>query len=541
MKIQRQSINNLLIVTTFLGFTSCRSTDTDEALKAGGIASVNVNLLGADYSDAESNARQASVKSNISTANNGIQHYIEVLTPSSFIESELAPVTLVSNAQASIGNTAIAAVSGSTLGTNVKFRIIAYQQANGAYKDHKDYTIGQQGPGLLLDRSVAYYLVIYSWGTNSLPAITSGELNNINNAAIAYNNTNRDFLYQKVAYTAVNEKGSVSTTLRHKMSEITVILNSVGGSMSSVSNAVLGPHYASGNISLSNGAIARTGSSSNINLSFPAGTSTSKTSSAVVLNADTGNSNSGVFSANVTMDGITKTVNLTNTFKINPEKQQKLVINLKKCGAYLGANQTNWKEFACQNLGATPGIDPFTPSSGNHGAKYQWGYKPSNTGVSNNRYLIARDDQQYTGTPPTGWTNTTMPDDSWNGNIGGGANNPCDTGYRVPTTAEWNAVLASNSIERVGSWVNSSSNYSSAVYLGTAAKPRTLMLPAAGNRYNLDGTLSHRGDTGIYWTSTWGFNSGTPIADDLEFDVTTALVNRWYTRAMGYSVRCIAQ
>ena len=29
----------------------------------------------------------------------------------------------------------------------------------------------------------------------------------------------------------------------------------------------------------------------------------------------------------------------------------------------------------CQNLGATSGINPFSPEAGNHGAKYQWGAK----------------------------------------------------------------------------------------------------------------------------------------------------------------------
>ena len=528
MKPSKQCINSLFIAVVFLGLTSCRSTDTDEALKAGGLASVNVNLLGADYSDAESNARQASVKSNISTANNEIQRYTEMLTPSSFIESELAPVSLASNAQASIGNNAIAAVSGSALGTNVKFRIIAYQQANGAYKDHKDYTIGQQGPSLLLDRSVTYYLVIYSWGTNSLPAITSSELNNINNAAIAYNNTNKDFLYQKVTYTTTNEKGNVSTTLRHKMSEITVTLNSVGGSMSSVSNAVLGPHYASGNISLSNGAIARTGSSSNINLSFPAGTSTSKTSSAVVLNADTGNSNSGVFSANITMDGTTKTLNLGNTFKINPEKQQKLTINIRKCGAVINGL---FRDFACQNLGATPGINPFSAVAGNHGAKYQWGRL--------NPALIQVDDQNPIYNNGVQWSTSIAPDNGWNAGVESkpvkSATDPCPSGYRVPTGAELSALYFSNksNIKLIGTWSNNVTNYTSGAMIGDK-----LFLPAAGYRLDLNGSLRNRGDNGSYWSSTPYSGS---YAYNLGINGTNILPDSWFNRAAAFSVRCISQ
>lgn len=54
----------------------------------------------------------------------------------------------------------------------------------------------------------------------------------------------------------------------------------------------------------------------------------------------------------------------------------------------------------CQNLGATEGVDPFSPEAGNHGAKYQWGAKTGEVG----RYVSQADDQSKDG-DISGWEN----------------------------------------------------------------------------------------------------------------------------------------
>ncbi|MBS1549979.1 MAG: hypothetical protein JSS94_08980 [Bacteroidetes bacterium] len=120
------------------------------------------------------------------------------------------------------------------------------------------------------------------------------------------------------------------------------------------------------------------------------------------------------------------------------------LMGANKCGAFVAPGK--WKEFACQNLGATPGKNPFEPIAENHGAKYQWGAFKDESG----RY-ISQDAYQAIplGSYVPGWekyTNTlnenTKPDNSWT------TSNPCKAelgdGWRVPTKDEWEGVINNN-------------------------------------------------------------------------------------------------
>jgi uncharacterized protein (TIGR02145 family) len=105
-------------------------------------------------------------------------------------------------------------------------------------------------------------------------------------------------------------------------------------------------------------------------------------------------------------------------------------------------------------------------------------------------------------------------DNLWQGVSG--VNNPCPTGFRVPTDAEWR--------EEQATWANKTN-------AGAFASP--LKLPGAGYRNNIDGTVEGNGNYGRYWSS-----SGSISSYEMFFDSYGATV-RYNVRASGLTVRCI--
>lgn len=109
----------------------------------------------------------------------------------------------------------------------------------------------------------------------------------------------------------------------------------------------------------------------------------------------------------------------------------------------------------------------------------------------------------------------TPNDNLWQGVFG--VNNPCPSGFRIPTTAEWAAETATwSSQDRTGAF---NSN---------------LKLPTAGNRSGNNGNLFSAGNVGFYWSSTV---NGTQA--HILYFTGSALDHNPRARFNGYSVRCI--
>ena len=185
-------------------------------------------------------------------------------------------------------------------------------------------------------------------------------------------------------------------------------------------------------------------------------------------------------------------------------------------------------------MGATRAVDPIIGSTDHlaYGDLFQWGRG------ADGHQLITRTNAT-TGAAVNGTTTTlsstdtpgnalfikngTAPNDWRSGqNVNlwqgvNGTNNPCPSGYRLPTQGELDA-------ERL-SWTTQDP---------AGAFASLLKLPVAGYRNYSDGLPGSTGSGGFYWSST--ISSGSSLRLRFNSIVADMLVN---VRAGGASVRCI--
>ena len=184
-------------------------------------------------------------------------------------------------------------------------------------------------------------------------------------------------------------------------------------------------------------------------------------------------------------------------------------------------NPTTSKTWMDRNLGASQAATSSTDTDA-YGFLYQWGrgtdgHQERTSGTTNtlsNSDNPGHNDFITMNSSPNDWR-SPQNNNLWQGV--NGTNNPCPSGYRIPTDAEWDAERQS--------W---SSNNAS----GAFGSP--LKLPMAGWRHYI-GTFHSTGQNGYYWSSTvYGDRSIS-----LYFNSDIANVYNNYDRAIGYSVRCI--
>ena len=174
-----------------------------------------------------------------------------------------------------------------------------------------------------------------------------------------------------------------------------------------------------------------------------------------------------------------------------------------------------------RNLGASQAATSSTDAA-SYGDLYQWGRRADGhqCRTSATTTTLSSIDQPTNGnfilapSAPNDWR-SPQNINLWQGVSG--LNNPCPSGYRIPTDTELDA-------ERLSWSVNTS--------VGAFASP--LKLPLAGFRNGSSGPLTNVSTAGYYWSSTVsGTNSRFLI-----FSFSTASVST-NNRANGLPVRCL--
>jgi uncharacterized protein (TIGR02145 family) len=186
-----------------------------------------------------------------------------------------------------------------------------------------------------------------------------------------------------------------------------------------------------------------------------------------------------------------------------------------------------------RNLGASRVATSMTDTEA-YGDLYQWGrladgHEKRDSGTTttlsstdvpgHDKFILSTSDPNDWRNPP----NYNL----WQGV--NGINNPCPTGFRVPTADEWK--------EEIDSW-------SSKDAAGAFASPLKMVL--AGHRNFYYGILDGLGEWGLYWSSTVGASYYSSGADDgcvpyvrLGTDVAEVTTVMGPLHADGESIRCI--
>ncbi len=512
-----------LLLILFAVF-SCRSSDSDNKMTAGGTANVSINLQGEAFDDIADLGEQASLTQGVSVSTSAVQRKEIPFNKDFTLVAELSPVSNSSGkqAQASLGGNLLAATGPIPLGTGIRYKVVVFR-STGEYVTERNYIRGQESStaDLNLDGGSNYTFIVYSVKSQTdLPDVTYTNSSNktLSTASISGLANTVDFMYyRKDMQVSGNQTNYLDVILRHRLNQITTTIDaSATGYNITAVTANIDSHYPTYNVPLSTGTPAQTGTAGTAAVTFPTLGTQIAVANPVMLN---GNTTTGKFTlSTITIGPLTQTVSsaaLTG-LKIIPGIMYNLKFTLSPADVYLDnyngqkAARINGKVWMLYNLGdnrTDPSTGPFDQS---------------------NFYQFGRSTVVATGSTQTaeiaGWNTTVAADNAWNSGT---------EAAPVKTRTELQSLLDGTTKTEIGTFNDSPTNFSAAkVYTSNRNSSVKLTFPAIGARNAAAGRVNNRGISPHVWTST-ASDASNAYANGRNAIVT-------HPKNTGNPIRCIA-
>ncbi|WP_165689502.1 FISUMP domain-containing protein [Elizabethkingia ursingii] len=433
-----------------------------------------------------------------------------------------------------------------------RYRIIVYDKATEKYVTYQDYTIGQEATAapMKLDFGKEYIFVAYAFlFTQDFPgAPSTDDLSKAKESLTNLNNDSGPLYFRKDDIGPLSAATTIDIVFKTKIASMYFVLNSTIGDITSLSNVQISPNYVNSDFKMSNGDLIVTGAQNSLGVAFDTTSGKTLTSRNVYVNVGSPpvTSNGSLSIGSITINGVTKNNITVSNINIKPGFNYNVNMSFMPSGDIIVDPETVlidgrlWKRH---NNGADTSIDPDkTPfdvrATGNY---YQWG---NPNPLANGTTMFRQIAWNYPQTP--------MPNGSW---VDGGKNNndPCPTGFRIPTLDE---ILSLNTTMNIlGPTQGVSAQDANTIYTSIAGKvlisknnPNVkLTFPMAGGiyvdvnpdrrngqRYTL-ANVNHN-----YWVSTVPGDANS--ANVMSFNEGSTGIGRATSiRTMGYAVRCIGE
>jgi uncharacterized protein (TIGR02145 family) len=236
----------------------------------------------------------------------------------------------------------------------------------------------------------------------------------------------------------------------------------------------------------------------------------------------------------------TTTAKGSNTYTLNTTPNCNFSRYASITGCYANVGGT-FKDFLCYNLGVTGTQDPLTYQSGNNnGTLYQWGRQTDGhevrTSTTQAGPVAAPVANRFITVSNVDWLNPAN-NSLWGDGTAGAdpaktANDPCPTGFKIPSQAQWGGLFRTG----ITSGAPGTANQNTWTWTTSGFMVGSnLFLPAAGYRNGSNATLTNVG-TNAYYSSS---NVNGTNTYNLSFSSGTVSPGNFNERALALSVRCI--